>query len=66
MATFREESALADARKYASAAAYDIQQLPDDLVSQQALRNLLSEFDLTLGLSGHRSIAELSPDLLVR
>ena len=42
MATFREESALADARKYASAAAYDIQQLPDDLVSQQALRNLLS------------------------
>jgi len=42
MATFREESALADARKYASAAAYDIQQLPDDLVSQQALRNLIS------------------------
>jgi len=42
MATFREESALADARKFASAAAFDIQQLPDDLVSQQALRNLLA------------------------
>jgi hypothetical protein len=42
MATFREQSALADARKYASAAAFDIQQLPDDLVSQQAIRNLLA------------------------
>jgi hypothetical protein len=42
MATFREESALSEARKYASAAAFDIQQLPDDMVSQQALRNLLA------------------------
>jgi hypothetical protein len=42
VATFREESALADARKYANAAAFDVQQLPNDLVSQQALRNLLS------------------------
>ncbi|MBF4571661.1 hypothetical protein ITJ64_03950 [Herbiconiux sp. VKM Ac-1786] len=42
MATFREESALADARKYASAAAFDIQQLPDEFVSQQALHNLLA------------------------
>jgi lactate 2-monooxygenase len=32
----------------------------------EALRNLLAEFDLTLGLSGHRSIAELSADILVR
>ncbi|SMH44241.1 hypothetical protein SAMN06295885_2325 [Rathayibacter oskolensis] len=42
MATFREESALADARKYASAAAFDIQQLPDDHNFQQALHNLLA------------------------
>ncbi len=42
MATFREESALTDARTFASAAAFDIQQLPDDLISQQALRNLLA------------------------
>jgi lactate 2-monooxygenase len=34
--------------------------------AREALRNLLAEFDLTLGLSGHRSIAELSPDVLVR
>jgi len=32
----------------------------------EALRNLLAEFDLTLGLSGHRSIAELTPEVLVR
>lgn len=42
MATFREESAIADARRFASAASFDIQQLPDDYVSQQAIRNLLS------------------------
>jgi lactate 2-monooxygenase len=34
--------------------------------AREALRNLLAELDLTLGLSGHRSIAELSPDMLVR
>ena len=32
----------------------------------EALRNLLAEFDLTLGLSGHRSIGELSPEAVVR
>lgn len=32
--------------------------------ARQVLRNLLAEFDLTLGLSGHRSIAELTPELL--
>ena len=30
----------------------------------EALRNLISEFDLVLGLSGHRSVAELGPDAL--
>ena len=34
--------------------------------AREALRNLLAEFDLTLGLSGHRSIAELTPEVLVR
>jgi lactate 2-monooxygenase len=34
--------------------------------AREALRNLLSEFDLTLGLSGHRRIGDLSPELLVR
>jgi isopentenyl diphosphate isomerase/L-lactate dehydrogenase-like FMN-dependent dehydrogenase len=34
--------------------------------AREALRNLLAEFDLVLGLSGHRSIAELSPEVLVR
>jgi lactate 2-monooxygenase len=32
----------------------------------EALRNLLAEFDLVLGLSGHRSIGELTPEVLVR
>lgn len=45
MSTFREQSALADARKYASAASFDIQQLPNDLEQQQALRNLLSAIE---------------------
>jgi len=30
----------------------------------EALRNLIAEFDLVLGLSGHRSVAELGPDAL--
>jgi lactate 2-monooxygenase len=34
--------------------------------AHEALRNLLAEFDLVLGLSGHRSIAELTPEVLVR
>jgi lactate 2-monooxygenase len=34
--------------------------------AQEALRNILAEFDLVLGLSGHRSIAELSPEVLAR
>jgi len=34
--------------------------------AREALRNLVAEFDLVLGLSGHRSIAELSPEVLVR
>jgi hypothetical protein len=58
MATFREESALADARKYASAAAFDIQQLPDDFVSQQALRNLLATVESLVAAVGD----EISPD----
>jgi isopentenyl diphosphate isomerase/L-lactate dehydrogenase-like FMN-dependent dehydrogenase len=34
--------------------------------AREALRNLLAEFDLVLGLSGHRSIGELTPEVLVR
>jgi lactate 2-monooxygenase len=34
--------------------------------AREALRNILAEFDLTLGLSGHRSIGELSPEVLTR
>jgi lactate 2-monooxygenase len=34
--------------------------------ARESLRNLVAEFDLTMGLSGHRSIAELTPDVLVR
>jgi isopentenyl diphosphate isomerase/L-lactate dehydrogenase-like FMN-dependent dehydrogenase len=34
--------------------------------AREALRNILAEFDLTLGLSGHRTIADLTPDVLVR
>jgi isopentenyl diphosphate isomerase/L-lactate dehydrogenase-like FMN-dependent dehydrogenase len=30
----------------------------------EVLRNLVAEFDLALGLSGHRSPAELSPEAL--
>ncbi|HEV7741386.1 MAG TPA: alpha-hydroxy-acid oxidizing protein [Pseudolysinimonas sp.] len=34
--------------------------------AREVLRNILAEFDLSLGLSGHRSIAELSPEILAR
>jgi isopentenyl diphosphate isomerase/L-lactate dehydrogenase-like FMN-dependent dehydrogenase len=34
--------------------------------AREALRNILAEFDLTLGLSGHRTVAELTPDVLSR
>lgn len=34
--------------------------------AREALRNILAEFDLVLGLSGHRTIAELSRESLVR
>jgi lactate 2-monooxygenase len=30
------------------------------------VRSLLADLDLTLGLSGHRSVRELSPTALVR
>jgi isopentenyl diphosphate isomerase/L-lactate dehydrogenase-like FMN-dependent dehydrogenase len=33
--------------------------------AREALRNLIAEFDLVLGLSGHRSISELTPAALV-
>jgi isopentenyl diphosphate isomerase/L-lactate dehydrogenase-like FMN-dependent dehydrogenase len=33
--------------------------------SREVLRNLIAEFDLALGLSGHTSVAELGPDSLV-
>jgi isopentenyl diphosphate isomerase/L-lactate dehydrogenase-like FMN-dependent dehydrogenase len=32
--------------------------------AREALRNVLAEFDLALGLSGHRSPADLTPDAL--
>jgi isopentenyl diphosphate isomerase/L-lactate dehydrogenase-like FMN-dependent dehydrogenase len=34
--------------------------------AHEALRNILAEFDLVLGLSGHRSIAELTREVLAR
>jgi len=34
--------------------------------ARQVLRDIVAETDLTLGLAGHRSIAELSPDDVVR
>ncbi len=34
--------------------------------AEAVLRNLVAELDLNLGLSGHRSISELTPDILVR
>jgi isopentenyl diphosphate isomerase/L-lactate dehydrogenase-like FMN-dependent dehydrogenase len=34
--------------------------------AEAVLRNLLAEFDISLGLSGHRSIAELGPDAITR
>ncbi|HEY4225934.1 MAG TPA: lactate 2-monooxygenase [Pseudolysinimonas sp.] len=33
--------------------------------AREALRNLIAEFDLVLGLSGHRTVGELTPDALV-
>jgi isopentenyl diphosphate isomerase/L-lactate dehydrogenase-like FMN-dependent dehydrogenase len=34
--------------------------------AREALRNLIAEFDLVLGLSGYRSVAELTPEALTR
>lgn len=34
--------------------------------AREVLRNLVSEFDLVLGLSGYRSVGELSPEALGR
>ncbi len=34
--------------------------------AREVLRDIVAETDLTLGLAGHRSVAELSPDDLVR
>ncbi len=34
--------------------------------AREALRNILAEFDLVLGLSGYRSVAELTPESLGR
>jgi lactate 2-monooxygenase len=34
--------------------------------AREVLRNLVAEFDLVLGLSGYRSVAELSPEALAR
>ena len=34
--------------------------------AREALRNLIAEFDLVLGLSGHRTVADLTPDALAR
>lgn len=34
--------------------------------AREALRNLVAEFDLVLGLSGHRSVADLTPAALIR
>jgi isopentenyl diphosphate isomerase/L-lactate dehydrogenase-like FMN-dependent dehydrogenase len=34
--------------------------------AREALRNLIAEFDLVLGLSGHRSVGELTPEALTR
>ncbi len=42
MATFEESASVGDARKYANAAAFDIQKLNEDSVERQALHNLLN------------------------
>ena len=34
--------------------------------AREALRNLIAEFDLVLGLGGYRSVTELTPEALVR
>ncbi|MGN6501552.1 MAG: alpha-hydroxy-acid oxidizing protein, partial [Pseudolysinimonas sp.] len=34
--------------------------------AREALRNLIAEFDLTLGLAGHRTVADLGRADLVR
>jgi hypothetical protein len=42
MASFRYASAVADARTYTNAAAFDIQKLGEESIETQALHNLLS------------------------
>ena len=34
--------------------------------AEEVLRNIIAEFDLTLGLTGHRSVAEITRDSIVR
>ena len=36
---------ITDARKFASAATFDVQQLPEDSIERQALHNLVSALD---------------------
>ena len=42
MSDFETQSSVADARKYASDATYDIQKLSEDSVERAALHNLLN------------------------
>ena len=45
MSDFKSESAIGDARKYASLATFDIEALPAESIERQALQNLLHAVD---------------------
>jgi len=45
MADLETQALIADARKAASAATFDIQQLPENSIERQALHNVLTAID---------------------
>ncbi|WP_200920415.1 hypothetical protein [Agreia sp. Leaf244] len=45
MSDIEHDDFIADARRYASQASYDVQKLPEDSIERQALHNLVSAID---------------------
>jgi|GEM_PF-2793061 len=58
-AIYRDASAVMVGRPYAYGLA-----IAGAAGAEAVLRGIVAEFDLVLGLSGHRSVTELTPDAL--
>ncbi len=49
MSNLNAEAHLSEARKYVSAAAYDVQQVPEDTQTKQAIHNVVSALESIIG-----------------